>query len=162
MKKILVPTDLSELSFSVKDALRSILDDRDVEVHLLYCLESTTSRQTPYIDGHSETALRDREEEALAHLTEIGRELIPGIRQFVPVVLRGDPVGGIIGYAEEHHCDLIIMATHGRTGLAHMLVGSVAEKVVRYSSVPVLSVKPKEMRTHLVAPADVEEQLHFH
>ena len=52
----------------------------------------------------------------------------------------------IIDYARKHQIDLIVMATHGRTGLAHALVGSVAEKVVRKAPCPVLTVKHPAMQ----------------
>jgi len=60
------------------------------------------------------------------------------------VNLKGDPFTEIVRYAAENHIDLIIMGTHGRTGLKHMFMGSVAEKVVRYSPQPVLTVKHKD------------------
>lgn len=53
----------------------------------------------------------------------------------------GKPEDEIVKFAAEHGVDLIAMGTHGRTGLAHMLVGSVAERVVRASSVPVLTIR---------------------
>ena len=56
----------------------------------------------------------------------------------------GPPFVEIIRYAKEHDVDLLIMGTHGRGGLAHMLLGSVAEKVVRKSPCPVLTVRPDQ------------------
>jgi nucleotide-binding universal stress UspA family protein len=53
----------------------------------------------------------------------------------------GDPATGILQAAQERKCDLIVMGTHGRTGLGRVLLGSVAEKVVRGASCPVLTVK---------------------
>jgi Universal stress protein family len=54
----------------------------------------------------------------------------------------------IIGYARKQNIDLIVIATHGRTGLAHVLVGSVAETVVRTAPCPVLTVRPGFVRRH--------------
>jgi universal stress protein A len=62
----------------------------------------------------------------------------------VPVEHRleeGDPITEILRTAQESKCDLIVMGTHGRTGLAHLLMGSVAEQVVRKATCPVLVVK---------------------
>lgn len=56
-------------------------------------------------------------------------------------VLTGEPAAEIIRAASDHKCDLIAIATHGRTGLTHFLLGSVAERVVRESPVPVLSIR---------------------
>ena len=61
-------------------------------------------------------------------------------------VIMGDPVSTIIRVAEEEHVDLIVMGTHGRTGLAHALLGSVAEKVVRKAPCPVLTVRHPEFK----------------
>ncbi len=55
-------------------------------------------------------------------------------------LLTGHPATEICEYAREHGCDLIAMATHGRTGLAHLLIGSTAEKVVRHGPCPVLTL----------------------
>ena len=58
----------------------------------------------------------------------------------------GDPVDEIHAYASEHAVDLIVVATHGRTGLAHVLLGSVAERIVREAPCPVLSIRDKKAR----------------
>ena len=55
-------------------------------------------------------------------------------------LLVGSPAETIVDYAREHNCDLIVTGTHGRTGLTHMLMGSVAEKVVRLAECPVMVV----------------------
>ena len=56
----------------------------------------------------------------------------------------GPPFVEIVRYAKEEKFDLIVIGTHGRSGLAHMLLGSVAEKVVRKASCPVLTVRPED------------------
>jgi universal stress protein A len=57
--------------------------------------------------------------------------------------LSGEPSDGILKQAEEMDADLIVLATHGRTGVSHLLIGSVAERVIRGSRRPVLVVRPK-------------------
>jgi nucleotide-binding universal stress UspA family protein len=57
----------------------------------------------------------------------------------ISIVKRGDPALDIIEESARH--DLVIMATHGRTGVSHFLIGSVAEKVVRYASCPVMVIR---------------------
>ena len=54
---------------------------------------------------------------------------------------RGTPHSSILNHAEKGPCDLIVMGTHGRTGVSHFLLGSVAEKVVRHAPCPVLTVR---------------------
>jgi nucleotide-binding universal stress UspA family protein len=55
----------------------------------------------------------------------------------------GVPAEQIVEFAREHNCDLVVMGTHGRTGLSHLLVGSVAEHVVRHAPCPVMVVRPE-------------------
>ena len=57
-------------------------------------------------------------------------------------ILHGEAAFEIIHYAESHHTDLIVIATHGRTGWEHLVFGSVTEKVVRHSPCPVLTIRP--------------------
>ena len=59
------------------------------------------------------------------------------------VILSGNPSAEIVKFAEEETIDLIVMATHGRSGVEHLLMGSVAEKVLRKSPCPVMTVKKK-------------------
>ncbi|OGQ36312.1 MAG: hypothetical protein A3F16_00275 [Deltaproteobacteria bacterium RIFCSPHIGHO2_12_FULL_43_9] len=60
------------------------------------------------------------------------------------LVLEGNPVAELIEYPADHPCDLIVMGTYGRTGLPHLLIGSVAEKVVRKAPCAVLTVRGKQ------------------
>lgn len=69
--------------------------------------------------------------------TRIGKDGVTA-KTFIRI---GKPEDEIVKFAAEHGVDLIAMGTHGRTGLAHMLVGSVAERVVRASTVPVLTIR---------------------
>lgn len=61
----------------------------------------------------------------------------------VAEVLTGRPAQAIVDDANAHQCDLIVMGTHGRHGVAHMLLGSVAERVIRTAACPVLVVRPQ-------------------
>ena len=61
-----------------------------------------------------------------------------------PIILFGVPFVEIIKTAKDKNIDLIVIGTHGRTGLAHMLIGSVAEKIVRKAPCPVLTIKIKK------------------
>jgi len=57
---------------------------------------------------------------------------------------QGSPFLQIITYVKEHDIDMIVMGTHGRSGLPHVLIGSVAERVVRKAPCPVLTIRPSE------------------
>jgi nucleotide-binding universal stress UspA family protein len=74
-------------------------------------------------------------------LARIGADLEKKGQRFRALIKSGSPPQQITDTAKRQHVNLIIMATHGRTGLAHMFMGSVAEKVVRTASCPVLTVR---------------------
>jgi len=63
------------------------------------------------------------------------------------MVTLGDPAKGILEIAEKERVDLIVIATHGRTGWPHLVTGSVAEKVVRHASSPVLTIRMPRKQT---------------
>jgi nucleotide-binding universal stress UspA family protein len=56
----------------------------------------------------------------------------------------GDPIDSIHAYARDHAIDLIVVATHGRTGLGHVLLGSVAERILREAPCPVLTIRDRD------------------
>lgn len=57
------------------------------------------------------------------------------------LLLEGSPLESILGQAQKRHCDLLVLGTHGRSGMAHILLGSVAEKILRTAPCPVLTVR---------------------
>ncbi|MEX0737097.1 MAG: universal stress protein [Bacteroidota bacterium] len=76
-------------------------------------------------------------------------------------VREGSPAIEIVRAAQSLGVDLIVMSSHGRSGLRHILMGSVAEKVVRLSKVPVLTVKPHEVRELIdITEEDIAHDLH--
>jgi nucleotide-binding universal stress UspA family protein len=81
--------------------------------------------------------LQERMDSARAHL-EKQRDLFPGVDVEVDVISGVDAVHAILEYAEDKDVDLIALSTHGRTGFRHLVLGSVAEKLLRHSTVPVV------------------------
>jgi nucleotide-binding universal stress UspA family protein len=85
------------------------------------------------------------EAESLRRLEAIAREKLAGAGvSHKPFVASGNAPHEILDLAAEQKVDLIVMGTHGRTGVKHFLLGSVAERVVRESPVPVLTIHPKQ------------------
>lgn len=84
------------------------------------------------------------EKSCRARLEKIGRELVDGKVPYETLIASGDPADGILATIAESGADVVVMGTHGRTGISRVLLGSVAEKVVRESTVPVLTVHPSE------------------
>lgn len=145
LKNILVPTDCSELS---KDALRigiSFAKKHDAKLVLLYVTSDTPFvgyDNISYLPVEIAQQLQIRLEQG--HEKEIGdfwNALYDPDVKVDLLINQGDPFTEIIKFARSNEVDLIIMGTNGRTGIKHILMGSVTEKVVRYSPLPVLTVK---------------------
>jgi nucleotide-binding universal stress UspA family protein len=83
--------------------------------------------------------LAGAEDDARRHLNRTASETLT--HSYEIVVVTGDPAVAIMEAAREHAADLIVMATNGRIGIKHFFLGSVAERVVRESSVPVMTVR---------------------
>lgn len=133
-KRILFPVDFSEhAQESLGKASQFLSGDELQEVHLLYVLHTPTDYST--WSGDPTTDVRHR-------LDSIGGGIdLPGHVALKTWVGEGHPSTVICDYAVKHGCDLIIIATHGRTGLKHMMMGSTAEQVVRHAACPVLTLR---------------------
>jgi len=139
---IVVPTDFSDHSFRALSYAIGLAEKYEATVKLLYVNEPALQVSDMAWVGVDERSLKDEHvKEARQNMGRIIREQIPEDLTAEAEVRSGDAVDEIIGYAEEVNADLIVMATHGRGGLAHMLMGSTAEQVIRKSSCPVLTLK---------------------
>ncbi len=158
VKKILITTDFSEYSLSGLKYVLSLDEFSGAEIFLLHVVhDAVLVAPYPNVDLHSETIMRDSEEHAKHQLSGIVSGQFHNNCNIHQSIRRGEPSQEIIRFAEEENIDFIVMATHGRTGLAHVLLGSIAERVVRHSPVPVLTVKPHEMRMDFSRHDDVEQ-----
>ncbi len=150
MKNILVTTDLSAeaaVSFAVA---KKFVDAFKGSVTLLTVVEDPQQAAMIYAmefpvfpDSNVHKQLLEKVESELKSLaaTQFGS----GPAKYVVREATGPVHKEIIDYAKEHGTDLIIIATHGRTGVAHMLIGSVAERVAREAGCPVVVVPTKTM-----------------
>jgi nucleotide-binding universal stress UspA family protein len=143
LDRILFPTDFSEYSEAASRYACAFAEQFDAELHLLHVLEILPST-TPVFGGG--LALTPGVQESMqAAESELGRildlEWQKG-KRVVRATVDGAPFVEIIHYARENNIDLIVMGTHGRSGLSHAMIGSVAERVVRKSPCPVLTVRP--------------------
>jgi nucleotide-binding universal stress UspA family protein len=148
-KNILVPTDFSEFSKYALDYALTIAHTfgaRITLIHITHERELDALRQvSSYFEPEKlEELLRERESEDRKQLDAfIPPEMKQGI-EVEAIHKVGIPFVEIIKTAKEKGVDLIVMATHGRSGLSHILLGSVAEKVVRKAPCPVLSIRHPE------------------
>jgi nucleotide-binding universal stress UspA family protein len=147
IRRILFPTDFSRFSLATLDTAIDIAKRFRASLVIHHVVEDLPLTQHPTVSIASvEEILKNTEKRARDKLR---KTIAPKIRKRVPVtyvVTRGAPFLEIIRVAKEKKVGLIILTTHGRTGLSHLLMGSTAEKVVRKSSCPVLTFRPPQHR----------------
>lgn len=150
LKKILYPTDFSEYSLAVLPFAVGLTQQNDAE---LYCLHVVEMPRQEYLIGDYMVPLdvphvpEDKIiRTARARLEKFVAENLSKLDKVTSRVLIGTPFVEIIRYAKDQFIDLIVIGTHGHSALAAMLLGSVAEKVVRKAPCPVLTVRdPKHV-----------------
>jgi nucleotide-binding universal stress UspA family protein len=133
---ILVPTDGSDCAQAAVGYAADLASRYDAEVHALCVVDSRTLENAPQYDQIK----KEREEVAERTCNDISVSGVP-----VEQAVRTDvPHKAILRYTTEQDIDLVVMGTHGRTGVERYLLGSVTEKVVRLSDVPALTVKAED------------------
>ena len=139
--RVLIPTDGSDAAKPAVDMALDLARVHGATLHILCIVDQPTS-----VSGTGEgfsgldnllNQLEERGQEATAAIAEQARE--SGV-ETVTAVRRGNPHDDILAYADGNGIDVIVMGTHGRTGVKRALLGSVTEDVVRHSEIPVLTV----------------------
>jgi nucleotide-binding universal stress UspA family protein len=154
-KRILVPVDFSPPSDAALEYARNVAARYGASLHLLHVAEDpyrafySAEVFVPEIEG-----LRDE------ILTDTSRRLNERLRpsdvtefHATAEAIIGTPAMSIVEYAAGHDIDLIVMGTHGRGGMSHLLMGSVAERVVRTATCPVMTVREPEKAARAAAAA---------
>lgn len=144
LTRILVPTDFSETSDAALAYAKVLATRLGASLRLLHVFADPYAAAAyapevyaplpPEVRAHALHDIEDRLRERME----------PGERQQfrgTTAIVTGLAAKQIVGYADEHGIDLIVMGTHGRRGVAHLLLGSVAEHVVRTAHCPVLTVR---------------------
>jgi nucleotide-binding universal stress UspA family protein len=174
-KNVLVPVDGSPLSEEVLPVVAELLEGSKAEVTLFIVGDQprATSRKRPgirqalpiggmaapggisagvlpaslptYAESKDQAIVR-RENELLEYLDDVGKPLVKKGRAVHAAVHIGNPAAEIVAFAKKARCDLIAMATHGRSGLNETLHGSVTAEVVRSGVAPVLVVRPRSKK----------------
>jgi len=142
--KILAPLDGSEMGECTLEHTRIIANGCGTdEVTLLLVVESGPTGSVWESTGFNFTQAQEQAvAKANQYLSEIADRLAKDNVKTQSVVLKGRPADTILDYAKKNDIDLIIMSTHGRSGASRWAFGSVTEKVLRMSTVPVLSISP--------------------
>jgi len=143
LKKILLPVDFSDRSrYAMRYALR-LAEQFQAKVFLLHVVEVTYVGAEPGFVNLVELELELAETRS-AQLDEVVKKDIRGKVPAEALVKMGRAFHVINETADEIKADLIVISTHGYTGLKHVLMGSTAERVVRHANCPVLTVRPEE------------------
>jgi len=146
LERILVPTDMSEFSGHALRYGCEFANRFGAELHLLNVVQDIVAMvPEPGLafpaPGEYMAEMQDAAKQALEQLPESGK-VQPEITVHREVRV-GTPFLEIVRYAKDIDADMVVIGTHGRTGLAHVLLGSTAEKVVRKAPCPVLTVRPE-------------------
>ena len=143
LKTVLVPTDFSDASESALRYGKAMALAFGASLHVVHVMEDLLAHAwAAEVYVASMPQLRDEIEKESRQ--RLGTLLTDGERTELraeTALLAGNPFLEIVRYAKAHNINLIVMGTHGRGPIAHMLLGSVAEKVVRKSPCPVLTVR---------------------
>lgn len=141
IKNILVTTDLTPHSVSAFEEAERFAELTGGKISVLYVGSSFPYITAPTFNTDFDNyhfSLVHAEEELKKFLIEYGLSN----KDFKKIIKVGTPEDEILKVADFENMDLIIMATHGRSGISHLFLGSVTEKVIRQSKVPVITVKP--------------------
>jgi nucleotide-binding universal stress UspA family protein len=142
IKTILFPTDFSQGARAAMDHAVSLAKDYDAKLILLYVLQDISIAEWYIPTTLSVTDLvEDMQRSAKSEIDKWGSEVAAEARDVEKLIVRGVPFVEIIKTAKDRNADLVVIGTHGRTGIDHMLFGSTAEKVVRKAPCPVLTVR---------------------
>ncbi len=147
LTQILVPTDFSEHSSRALGYAAALARQLGAKLVLLHVVagEALENLAKAHVPPHPvDLVYEDLGQQVRGQFVQ---HVAPGVRKTLEtetLVLPGVPFMEILRVARVRSVDLIVMATHGRTGLSHALMGSVTEKVIRKAPCPVLSIRPAE------------------
>jgi len=144
VKNILLPTDFSKTSLTAAEYAVELAHEYNAKLHVLNVLEKTPPiLAIRSLDLSREKIIESIDADAQAQIDDCIKRIkkIKNV-EIISVIRKGIDYEEIIKYSKEKKIDMIVIATHGRTGILHTLLGSVAEKVIRYSKIPVLVTTP--------------------
>jgi nucleotide-binding universal stress UspA family protein len=148
LRKILAPTDLSKLSRAAVHYALELAKEQDGEVVLYHVIGEDGDFFDKDDPLNPASALIPKQKQRLHEFVHENFADYAGKVRMTEIVEAGVPYNKIVAKAEELNADLIVMSTHGRTGIQQVLLGSVTAKVVARSSCPVLSIRPEKKSQH--------------
>jgi universal stress protein A len=145
LKHVLVATDFSEPAANALTYGRDLARSYTATLHVLHVTENILTRYTPEVGFALPDFQADLDRQARQQLDRCITDDDMRTLKVVPALeSSSNPAAAIVDYARAHDIDLIIVGTHGRGAVQHLLMGSVAERVVRTAPCPVLTVRAHE------------------
>ena len=138
LKNILVPIDFSETSDQALAYAQDLAAQFEATLHLLHVVRDPFDAWATGVMGDGPGPLTREVERGAAQRLD---QLVAGDHRQHAITRIGQPHAEILEYVRTHSVDLIVMGTHGFGGIEHLVLGSVAEKVVRAATCPVLTVR---------------------
>lgn len=158
-KKILVPLDGSRFAEGALPYAQMLAECSGGQIELLRIAVHPSS----YVYVNDPATLASLYDSDRAHCEEYLQKVAAALQATTPItitmaVLEGPVADAILDRADETNADLIVMSTHGRSGMERWLLGSVAEKVVRGAKVPVMLIRPKQTTAPTAAEPSTAQQ----
>ena len=138
-RNILCPIDFEKNSIAALEIACELAEERGATIHLLHVARVPSQDMDVPLPFDADPRW---ERAARARLEQVAREQLQGVRYKVHVI-SGTPDDDVVRMAHDLNAELVVMATHGRKGLSHFVLGSVAERVMREVDCPVLTVRTK-------------------
>ena len=147
VKRILVAVDFSPVSANALRHAASLARQLDASLDVFNALQLTDIEFLVNASAeHEQEVIQSSLEKRKAELSKFVGQNAAGLKDVKESVLPGSPIELVNEVAKKNHADLIVIGTHGRTGLKHLLVGSVAESVLRQADVPVVCIRSARKR----------------
>lgn len=141
IKNILVPIDFSTSSYQVFELGHCLAKQNGANLHLIHVIDPVYCEEPQPKITEADFIRKIRFENAREELRKFKFEVPHSEVEITEVLVEGIPYKEILSYASQNDIDMIVIASHGWTNLSHMLMGSIADKIMRQADVPVICVK---------------------
>lgn len=144
IQRILVPLDLSDHSRKALNYAVKFAQNFGAELELVHVVTPVVYAEGMVLPAAMENLDHESEKHARSELAKLAAADEVSSLEVKTTVLSGTPYDEIVNHAKQRETDLLLITTHGRTGLQHFLLGSTAEKILRHAPCPVMIVRDKE------------------
>lgn len=141
IKNILIPIDFSTSSYQVFELGHCLAKQNGAQLHLLHVIDPVYYKEQQSRVSDIEFIHKIRYENAKEELRKFKFEVPHSEVEIIEVLTEGIPHKEILSYVRQNNIDIIVIASHGWTNLSHMIMGNIADKIMRQSDVPVICIK---------------------